>query len=145
MLRGDPGACRLESGAVEHLRPDERLVIVEGQEPEHHPRFGADLAAALGLPVILVVGLRLGCLSHALLTAEAVSARGLRLAGWIANHIEPNMTHAQDNIDTLTRALQQRHAAPLLGVVEYLVPVTDARVADQLEVDAVLEALGLAD
>ncbi len=106
--------------------------------------WGADdLASALDLPVVLVVGLRLGCINHTLLTAQAVSARGLRLVGWIANRIEPNMTHAQDNIDTLTRALQQRHAAPLLGVVDYLVPVTAARVADRLDIDAVLGALGL--
>jgi dethiobiotin synthetase len=104
-----------------------------------------DLAVALDLPVILVVGLRLGCINHALLTAEAVAARGLRLAGWIANRIEPTMPHAQLNIDTLTRALQQRHDAPLLGVVPYHAPATPARVADELDVDAVLDALGLRD
>lgn len=102
-----------------------------------------DLAVALGLPVILVVGLRLGCINHALLTAEAVAARGLRLAGWITNRIEPTMPHAQLNIDTLTRALQQRHDAPLLGVVSYRAPVTAARVAEELDIDAVLEALNL--
>ena len=102
-----------------------------------------DLAVALALPVILVVGLRLGCINHALLTAEAVGARGLRLAGWIANRIEPTMPHAQLNIDTLTRALQQRHDAPLLGVVSYQVPTTAARVAAELDIDAVRDALGL--
>ena len=106
--------------------------------------WGADdLAVALDLPVILVVGLRLGCINHALLTAEAVATRGLRLAGWIANRIEPTMLHAQLNIDTLSRALQQRHGAPLLGVVSYHSPATPARVADELDVDAVAEALGL--
>lgn len=103
-----------------------------------------DLAVALGLPVILVVGLRLGCINHALLTAEAVAARGLRLAGWVANRIEPTMPHAQLNIDTLTRALQQRHGAPLLGVVSYHAPASAAAVATELDVDAVLEAFGLA-
>ncbi len=106
--------------------------------------WGADdLAVALDLPVILVVGLRLGCINHALLTAEAVATRGLRLAGWIANRIEPTMLHAQLNIDTLSRALQQRHGAPLLGVVSYHSPATPARVAEELDVDAVREALGL--
>lgn len=114
------------------------------------PRIGTgwgtdDLAVALRLPVILVVGLRLGCINHALLTAEAVVARGLRLAGWIANRIEPAMPHAQLNIDTLTRALQQRHDAPLLGVVAYHAPATAARVADELDVGTVLDALGLRD
>ena len=102
-----------------------------------------DLAVALDLPVILVVGLRLGCINHALLTAEAVAARGLRLAGWVANRIEPTMPHAQLNIDTLTRALQQRHDAPLLGVVAYHAPATAARVAEELDIGAVLDALGL--
>jgi dethiobiotin synthetase len=102
-----------------------------------------DLAVALGLPVILVVGLRLGCINHALLTAEAVTARGLRLAGWIANRIEPTMPHAQLNIDTLTRTLQRRHDAPLLGVLAYHAPATAARVADELDIDAVRDALGL--
>ena len=104
-----------------------------------------DLAMALDLPVILVVGLRLGCINHALLTAEAVAARGLRLVGWIANHIEPTMLHADLNIETLTRALQQRHGAALLGVVSYHVPATAARVAAELKVDAVCDALGLRD
>lgn len=108
--------------------------------------WGADdLAVALDLPVILVVGVRLGCINHALLTAEAVAARGLRLAGWIANRIEPNMMHAQNNIDTLRRALQLRHNAPLLGVIDYMVPATPARVASRLDVGIVIEVLGLAD
>ena len=102
-----------------------------------------DLAVALDLPVILVVGLRLGCINHALLTAEAVTARGLRLAGWVANRIEPTMPHAQLNIDTLTRALRQRHDAPLLGVVSYRVPASAAAVAEDLRIDAVLDALDL--
>lgn len=106
--------------------------------------WGADdLAVALDLPVILVVGLRLGCINHALLTAQAVAARGLRLVGWIANRIEPTMPHADLNIDTLTRALQQRHGAPLLGVVSYHAPATASRVAQELHIDAVMQALDL--
>jgi dethiobiotin synthetase len=80
----------------------------------------ADLAVALGYPVILVVGLRLGCISHALLTAEAIRARGLPLAGWIANTIDPQMPHLQANIDTLRHEFQRRHQAPCLGVVPRL-------------------------
>lgn len=75
----------------------------------------ADLATRLGLPVVLVVGLRLGCLNHALLTAEAIAARGLDLAGWIANRIDPAMPKCQENID----ALRARLAAPLLGVLPW--------------------------
>ena len=95
-------------------------VIVEGVGgfcvPLNRDEDGADLAQVLGLPVILVVGLRLGCLNHAALTAHAVSARGLRLAGWIANRIDPAMPAAHENI----AALAERLAAPLLGVVEFM-------------------------
>jgi dethiobiotin synthetase len=76
----------------------------------------ADLAVALGLPVILVVGLRLGCLNHALLTAEAVRARGLVLAGWVASMVDPAMLAPQANLQTL----RARLGAPLLGVVPHL-------------------------
>jgi dethiobiotin synthetase len=80
----------------------------------------ADLAVALGYSVILVVGLRLGCISHALLTAEAIRARGLPLAGWIANTVDPQMPHLQANIATLRHEFQRRHQAPCLGVVPRL-------------------------
>ncbi len=70
-----------------------------------------DLARAIGLPVVLVVGLRLGCLNHALLTARAIEAAGLGFAGWIANAIDPAMTAADENVE----ALVARLAAPLLG------------------------------
>ena len=76
-------------------------------------RDSADLAVALNLPLILVVGLRLGCINHALLTAEAIAARGLVLAGWVANRIDPEMARVEDNIT----ALRERIAAPLLGSV----------------------------
>jgi dethiobiotin synthetase len=60
-----------------------------------------DLAVRFGLPVVLVVGMRLGCLSHATLTVEAIAARGLRLAGWVANRIDPDMQHVERNLDAL--------------------------------------------
>lgn len=75
----------------------------------------ADLAADLDLPVILVVGMRLGCLNHALLTQEAIRARGLTLAGWVANQIDPNMSEFDANVD----ALEERIRAPLIGVIEW--------------------------
>ncbi|MDE2402099.1 MAG: dethiobiotin synthase [Burkholderiales bacterium] len=71
----------------------------------------ADLAVLLRLPVILVVGVRLGCLNHALLTQEAILARGLTLAGWVANRIDPSMLGAEANVETLRQRLQ----APLLA------------------------------
>jgi len=76
---------------------------------------GGDLAKALALPVVLVVGLRLGCLNHALLTAEAIAARGLLIAGWVANQIDPEMSRFAENLATLDQLL----LAPRLGMVAY--------------------------
>lgn len=69
----------------------------------------------LNLPVVMVVGLRLGCLNHALLTAEAIQARGLFLAGWIANYIDPGMVLADENLATLHAVLP----APCLGEIPW--------------------------
>lgn len=94
-------------------------VVVEGAGGFHVPlsdtQTGADLAQALALPVVLVVGLRLGCLNHALLTAEAIRARGLVLAGWVANRIDPEMSAVDENIAYLSARL----AAPMLADVPY--------------------------
>jgi dethiobiotin synthetase len=101
-------------------------VIVEGVGgfcvPLNANENSSDLARSLGLPVVLVVGVRLGCMSHALLTAQAIRACGLRLAGWVANHIDPAMPVAAENVT----ALAQRLAAPLLGEIEFML-VPDAR------------------
>ena len=94
-------------------------VVVEGAGGFHVPltdtQTGADLAQALALPVVLVVGLRLGCLSHALLTAEAIRARGLVLVGWVANRVDPEMEAADENI----AYLRARLGVPLLAEVPY--------------------------
>ncbi|MFT7776785.1 dethiobiotin synthase [Roseateles sp.] len=71
----------------------------------------ADLAVDLGLPVILVVGLRLGCINHALLTAEAICSRGLTLAAWVANTVDPHQPHVADNLASVQAGLN----APCLG------------------------------
>ena len=85
-------------------------VVVEGAGGFHVPlnerETGADLAVALGLPMVLVVGLRLGCLNHALLTQEAILSRGLTFAGWVANRIDPAMQGQDDNIATLCERLR---------------------------------------
>jgi dethiobiotin synthetase len=75
----------------------------------------ADLVSYLELSVVLVVAMRLGCLNHALLTAEAIRGRGLPFAGWVANCIDPNMPCFEDNLDTLRRKLP----APLIAVMPY--------------------------
>ncbi|MES1980982.1 MAG: dethiobiotin synthase [Pseudomonadota bacterium] len=95
------------------------VVIIEGvggfRVPLNELQDSAELAQQFALPMILVVGMRLGCLNHALLTADAIAARDLRLAGWVANVLDPDMPALQDNI----AALEQRLDAPLLGVVDY--------------------------
>lgn len=75
----------------------------------------ADLVRALELPVILVVGMRLGCINHALLTARAIAADGCRLLGWIANRIDPDMLRFEDNVESI----RQRIQVPLLGIVDH--------------------------
>ncbi|WP_137895675.1 dethiobiotin synthase [Ramlibacter sp. 2FC] len=100
----------------------------------------ADLAQQLGLPVMLVVGLRLGCINHALLTAEAVRARGLRLVGWIGNAIDPAMPWMTENIAYLRTRLAQQHGAPCLGLVPWLPSTDAAAVAAHLD-DAALRAV----
>ena len=89
----------------------------------------ADLAQQLALPVIMVVGLRLGCLSHALLTAEAIAARGLKLVGWVANTVDAGMPFAEDNVAALTARLP----APLLGCVPRLAAPLPAAAAAYLD------------
>ncbi len=80
----------------------------------------ADLAVDFALPVVLVVGLRLGCINHALLSAEAITRRGLRLAGWVGNTLDANLPWYNDNLATLTHELTRRHQSPCLGVVPWL-------------------------
>ena len=103
-------------------------VVVEGvggfKVPLNEKQDTAELAQQFELPVILVVGIRLGCLNHALLTADAIFAYRLKLAGWVANILEPDMPVLRENIATL----EQRLGAPLLGVVDYQA-LPDARVA----------------
>lgn len=95
------------------------ILVVEGvggfRVPLNDQEDTADLASRLGLPVILVVGMRLGCLSHALLTAESIAAHGLKLAGWVANCIDPAMAAQKENLSTLL----ERIPAPCLGIVPY--------------------------
>jgi dethiobiotin synthetase len=93
------------------------VVLVEGAGgflvPLDGARSMAALPSALGLDVVLVVGLRLGCISHALLTAEAIRARKLHLVGWVGNVVDANMAEQAQNIATLTAQLN----TPCLGVV----------------------------
>jgi dethiobiotin synthetase len=80
-----------------------------------HENLG-DLVQQIGLPVVLVVGMKLGCINHALLTQEAIKARGLKIAGWIANSLSSEMFLLKENVDTL----QAKIDAPFLGLIPVL-------------------------
>ncbi|HEY4804095.1 MAG TPA: dethiobiotin synthase [Paraburkholderia sp.] len=120
-------------------------VVVEGvggfRVPLTATEDTADLAVALGLPVVLVVGMRLGCISHALLSAEAIAARGLTLAGWVANRIDPAMTFPEENIAALRERLAAHYRAPLIGVVPHMRGASADDAAGHLNIDALLAHL----
>jgi dethiobiotin synthetase len=96
------------------------VILIEGvggwSVPLNDQETTADLAKKFGFPIILVVGLRLGCLNHALLTAQAIRAVNLPFAGWIANQVDPHMESVAENIEVLKHFLQ----APFLGFVPFL-------------------------
>lgn len=131
-------------------------VVVEGvggfcvplAEPGDDPAWpggfdSADLAVQLGLPVILVVGMRLGCLNHAQLTAHAVLARGLRLAGWIANAMQPEGSHHAANLAALRLRFDEHLGVPCLGELPYCSEPSAANLAQHLNSSALVAALGL--
>jgi len=99
-------------------------VIVEGVGgllvPLDAKHSAADIILGLDLPVILVVGMRLGCLNHALLTVEAMAQRGIKLQAWVANQIDPNMSEFDLNL----ASLKQRISAPLLAIFHHLTTST---------------------
>lgn len=110
------------------------FTLIEGAGGWRVPLAGrsnlSDLAIALGLPVILVVGIRLGCINHALLTAEAIARDGLHLAGWVANLIDPETSRLEENLVTLV----ERLPAPCLGLVPRLHTASAENVALYLNV-----------
>lgn len=114
------------------------LALIEGaggwRVPINDAETLADLPARLRTPVILVVGMGLGCLNHALLTVEAIERDGLPLAGWVANTQAEEMPCLAENLATL----RQRLAAPCLGVIPYLPDETPQAAADFLDLSALL-------
>jgi dethiobiotin synthetase len=121
------------------------IVVVEGvggfRVPLDDAHDTADLAKVLDLPVLLVVGVRLGCISHALLTAEAIAARGLRLVGWVANRVDPAMRFPDENIDALRERLARQYGAPLVGIVPHLQPASPDIAAGHLDIAGLLQTL----
>jgi dethiobiotin synthetase len=127
----DVEALRGPVQAILDKRAD--FTLVEGAGGWRVPLAGqaalSDLAIALGLPVILVVGVRLGCINQALLTAEAIARDGLVLAGWVANLVDPQTSRIEDNLATLA----ERLPAPCLGYLPRLAEATPAAVAAYLD------------
>ena len=117
------------------------IVIVEGAggwcAPISRDESMEDLALALGLPVLLVVALRLGCLNHAILTARAIERSSLAICGWVANRIDPQFPHWQENVATLTRHLN----APLVGTIEHQPHPNIEQAARGLNLDSLLPHL----
>ena len=132
---GTPISFDVVLNAVAELRARTDALVVEGAGgflvPLSETQTGADLAVALRMPLVLVVGMRLGCLNHALLTAEAIRARGLALSGWIANRVDPDFLCPDENL----AYLRTRLGAPLLADLPYSA-TRDPRVdADRFTLD----------
>lgn len=114
------------------------LTLIEGAGGWRVPLSSRELLSQLpknlGLPVIMVVGMRLGCINHALLTAEAIARDGLVLAGWIANGVDPDMALRTENIATIKSYLR----APCLGEVPYLPQPSPDAIADYLNCEPLI-------
>jgi dethiobiotin synthetase len=114
------------------------LLLIEGAGGWRVPLNGREMLSRvpqlLETPVILVIGMKLGCINHALLSAEAIVRDGLRIAGWVANRIDPQMACYDENLATLSGLFQ----APLLGEVPYLASPTPEAVADCLDLSPLL-------
>lgn len=115
------------------LQEQADFTLIEGaggwRVPISNTEFLSDFAITLELPVILVVGVKLGCINHALLTAQAIRHDGLELAGWVANVVDPNCARLIENIATL----RQLMPAPCLAEVPYLVNASAENIAKHLE------------
>lgn len=115
---------------MQHTAVD--VILIEGaggwRVPLNESEYLSELPRRLDIPVLLVVGCKLGCLNHALLTAEAIARDGLVLAGWVATQLDPQMAAVAANLDTLRAALP----APCLGVVPWLPVATPEAAARHL-------------
>jgi len=113
-------ATRLEGLCRGALMQRADLTLIEGaggwRVPISPRQYLSDLVRLLDIPVLLVVGIRLGCINHALLSAEAIRADGARLLGWVANEVDPQMPCIDDNV----RAIEERIDAPLVGRIGWL-------------------------
>ncbi len=128
--------------AFDRLAAASDFVVAEGaggwRVPLGPERDGQDLALALGIPVILVIGLRLGCLNHALLSEQAILASGATLLGWVGNRIDPQMARQRQNL----HSLEQRLGVPCLGVLPHAAAGDVPGVRSRLDIDALLRSRG---
>lgn len=124
----------LAGGCLQVFDRKAEFTLVEGaggwRVPLNADQTLADLVRDLDLPVIMVVGMRLGCINHAILTAEAVVADGLKLAGWVANQVDADMSRPEENLATLKQLIK----APYLGFVPWLENASADAVADRLDI-----------
>ncbi|WP_110648700.1 dethiobiotin synthase [Salinicola peritrichatus] len=152
-----PHIAALEAGMsvnVAALAPPMRALLARGADlcviegaggwrvPLGEGESLSDLAIALELPVILVVGVRLGAINHARLTLEAIQRDGLRVAGWVANVIDAGMPREEENLDALAHWLGERGGAPCLGVVPWLEAPTADIVAGLLDIEPLTHEVG---
>ncbi|WP_202436518.1 dethiobiotin synthase [Vibrio eleionomae] len=129
------------SSALKENKKKADVVVVEGAGGWRVPISRTECLSAWvkkeKIPVILVVGIKLGCLNHAFLTAEAIKADGLELAGWVANRINPGTEHYADIIDIL----EQRLGAPKLGEIPYLLSARRQDLGKYIHLDALVEEI----
>ena len=125
--------------SVQQLSTKSDFLLVEGvggwRVPLGPSLSVSDLPLALDLPVILVCGIKLGCINHGLLTAECIRSSGARLAGWVANQIDPDMLARDENLATLAALL----GAPCLGVVPWMASPDPRSIATHLDVTPLIE------
>ena len=129
--------------AFQQLRHQAEVTLVEGAGgwlvPLNAQQDIADIAVQLDLPVIVVVGLKLGCINHARLTLQAVAAKGCRLAGWIATQVDPDMLSLNENVAALKHYLD----APCLGIVPFTPDPAISIIAQYLEAESLLSDYNL--
>jgi len=133
------GAERIYQSCQPALSTASDFMLIEGaggwRVPLNDKQTMADLAVMFACPVVLVVGMRLGCINHGLLSAEAIANDGLTVAGWVANQVDPVMSVVDENIETLT----QRFPFPLLGHIPFLSKPSGIEASRFLDIDKLLD------
>ena len=125
----------ISQGLLQLQKQEAQLLLVEGAGgwhlPLNHHQLLSQWVIEQQLPVMLVVGLKLGCLNHAILTAQTIQQSGLPIVGWIANHLQANMPYVEQNIETLTSFID----APLLAEIPYLENIEQQDLSCYIDID----------